>query len=217
MTHSKPSIGGNIRILIADDHEIVREGIARCMASEPDFEIVGLADNGRQSIELYDLLQPDVLLLDIQMPEMNGLEVLIELNKRRPQPKVIVVTAFGGDEFFRRAIHVGAQGYLLKDSPLQQIWETIRRVAAGQCIDAGALHSSSNNTLRKPPLTNRELEVLGLMAEGCSNKQIGVRLLITEGTAKTHVFSIMEKLDVSGRTEAVVMAARRGILDISNQ
>ncbi|MFY7873854.1 MAG: response regulator [Pirellula sp.] len=205
-----------IRVLIADDHEIVREGIASCIESESGFEIVGRACNGREAVGLYDSLHPDVLLLDVQMPIMNGHEVLAELSTRKPPPKVIVITIFAGDETARRSIHGGALGYLLKDSPRRVIWDAIRQVAAGKRVIDESVLPALTQTMSKSPLTKREIEVLRLMASGCGNKEIGVQLSITEGTAKTHVFAIMEKLGASGRTEAVVIAARRGILELSS-
>jgi DNA-binding NarL/FixJ family response regulator len=204
-----------IRILIADDHEIVREGIVSCIKTQDDFEIVGLAKNGLETLHRIDELSPDVLLLDIQMPLLDGHDILKALKERAFGPKSIVISTFSADDIVRRALLAGAMAYLLKDAPREEIWETIRKVAKGQTVVKPSLLPRSHEALNKAPLTNRELDVLGLMAKGHSNKQIGLQLSITEGTAKTHVFAIMEKLGANGRTEAVVIAARRGILELS--
>ena len=199
------------RIMLADDHLIVREGLVTVLGDEPDFEFVGFAEDGQQACEEYARLLPDVLLLDLRMPKRDGLEVARELVGKF-QAKVIILTTFDNDEDLKQSLKAGAKGYLLKEAEKEEIADAIRTVAQGGNYLPAKLGGKLANFAFRAELTERELEVLRLMCEGKSNKEIGTNLFITEGTVKTHVKSIFYKLDVISRSEAVSTAIRRGLV-----
>jgi two-component system, NarL family, response regulator len=201
----------HIRIMLADDHLIVREGLVTVLSDEPDFEFVGFAEDGEQACEEYAKLLPDVLLLDLRMPKRDGLEVARELVSRF-QAKVVIVTTFDNEEDLKQSLKAGAKGYLLKEAEKEEIIDAIRTVAEGGNYLPAKLGGKLANFAFRAELTERELEVLRLMCEGKSNKEIGTKLFITEGTVKTHVKSIFYKLDVISRSEAVSTAIRRGLV-----
>ncbi len=203
-----------IRVLLADDHAIVREGMRSLVSQVAKFEVVGLAADGNEAINLYDRLNPDVVLLDLQMPILNGHAVLEVLSNRNPKPKIIVITTFQGDEDLRRAVRAGAMGYLLKDASIELICETICKVYEGIPVFESTQIMSLTKSLGKPHLTEREQLVLQLIAQGLCNKQIGSKLHISAGTVKTHVHAVMTKLEASSRTEAVIIGAERGLVRI---
>ena len=203
---------GLIRVGIVDDHPVVRDGLAAILGLQPDIKVVGEAATGREACALFDRQRPDVLLLDLKMPGMDGLEVVQTLCAAHPEARIVILTTYGGDEDIFRSLKAGARGYLLKDAPRQQILEAIRTVhAGGRYLPAAIVSKVAEHALR-PELTGREREVLQHMARGESNKEIGAALFVSEGTVKTHVKSILAKLDASSRTEAVTIATRRGII-----
>ncbi len=213
-----------IRILVADDHPVVRDGLVAILETQPDFDVVGEASNGKEAIELSKQLEPDVLLLDLEMPEMDGVESLQALRTVRPETQVIVFTAFDTDERIVSAVQAGAQGYLLKGAPRNDIFKAIRVVSQGgsllEPVVASKLlrHMSGQtepNARLVEPLTDREMEVLQELAQGKTNREIADTLIISERTVKFHVSSILGKLDADNRTEAVAIAAQMGLVDLS--
>ncbi len=211
-----------IRILVADDHPIVRDGLVAILSTQPDFEVVGEAGNGPEAIERATTLQPDVMLLDLEMPELDGVEVLRRLAQSNPEVRVIVFTAFDTDERILGAVQAGAQGYLLKGAPRKELFEAVRVVHAGgsllQPVVASKLLRQVSHQSHAVPtvdaLTPREVEVLRLLAQGLQNKEIAAQLVISERTVKFHVSSIMSKLGAGNRTEAVTLAAQQGLIEL---
>ena len=201
-----------IRVLIADDHTVVRDGVAAILGLQPDMKVVAEASDGEEACALFEKHKPDVLLLDLRMPQKDGLETVKTIRAKRPDARIIILTTYGGDEDIFRSLKAGAKGYLLKDAPRQQILEAIRTVHAGDRYIPASIASKAAEHALKPQLTTREVEVLQRMARGESNKEIGAALFVSEGTVKTHVKSILAKLDASSRTEAVTIATRRGFI-----
>lgn len=201
-----------IKILIVDDHPVVRDGLSAIISRRSDMQVVGEAENGTQAVTLFRQFHPDVTLLDLQMPELSGVEVIATLRPDFPQARFIVLTTFDGDEDIYRALRVGAQAYLLKGTPREELLEAIRAVHAGQKRIPPEVASKLAERLIQPELTERELEVLQLIVAGQSNKEIGTTLTITEGTVKVHVNSLLGKLGVQDRTQAVTEALKRGIV-----
>ncbi|MBV8587371.1 MAG: response regulator transcription factor [Verrucomicrobia bacterium] len=212
----KPSPTNVIRVLIADDHPIVREGLAAILGTQKDIKVVAEAADGEEACVLYDKHSPDVVFLDLRMPKKDGLQVVTELiSSRRPKPRIIVMTTYETEEDVRRALRAGAKGYLLKGAQPEQIVETVRRVAAGESLVSAKIARTLTESLAHPELSTRELQVLRHMAAGESNKEIGQRLNITEHTVKAHVQSILGKLDAAGRTEAIAVAVKRGLIQLA--
>jgi DNA-binding NarL/FixJ family response regulator len=203
-----------IRILIADDHPVVREGLVTILGLQDDLEVVGQARDGEEACRLYEQLRPDILILDLRMPKKDGLEVLSELMAQRPRPRIIVLTNSLKAEDLRRALTAGAKGYLLKGAEPSQVWEMIREVHSGKSSLPHEVAAQLADSMAQPELSQRELQVLKQMALGKSNKEIGQVLYISEHTVKNHVQAILEKLNAVGRTQAVALAAQRGLVDI---
>ena len=211
-----------IRILIADDHPIVREGLATVLNQEEDLEVVGLAENGLEAVAVARKLCPDIILMDLQMPEMDGVEAIHQIKEEAQDIGIIILTTFDADDYIFRGIEAGARGYLLKDSPPGEVLKAIRAVYKGESLIqprvASRLLDRFSQLARAPAteevLSPRELEVLQLMAQSRVNKEIAAELLIGESTVKTHIVHIFNKLGVKGRTEAVTEAARRGIIKL---
>jgi two-component system NarL family response regulator len=201
-----------IRILAADDHELMRAGLVAIINMQPDMKVVAEAANGEEACELFNQCRPDITLTDLKMPKMEGLGLIKHVRGIDKHAKIIVLTTFDGDEDIYRSLKAGAKGYLMKDTPRGQLIDAIRAVQKNEQFISSHIAQILSSSLDREHLTPRELEILGLIAEGFANKQIGSRLGITEGTVKTHVNSIMQKLRVGGRTEAVVSAARRGFI-----
>lgn len=203
-----------IRVLIVDDHPMLREGVAAVVGTQQDIEIVGEAENGQRAIEQFRRLRPDVTLLDLQMPVMGGLEALAAIRAEFPEARVVVLTTYSGDAQAVRALKTGAMGYLLKSALRTELLETIRAAHAGRRHLAQEVASEIALHAVDDTLSERELSVLKLVAAGQANKQIAAELAITEDTVKAHLKNIFSKLAVKDRTEAVTQAAKRGIIEI---
>jgi DNA-binding NarL/FixJ family response regulator len=203
-----------IRILTVDDHQLLREGIAAVLSAQDDMTLVGEASNGREALESFRRLRPDVVLMDLRMPEMNGLEAIAAIRAEFPNARLIVLTTYSGDAQAAAALKAGAAGYLLKNLVRKELIETIRVVHAGKRRVPPQIATEIAEHVADDALSEREIEVLRRVAAGNSNKLIAVELGISEGTVKTHMKSILPKLDASDRTHAVTIALKRGILDI---
>jgi DNA-binding NarL/FixJ family response regulator len=211
-----------IRILVADDHPVVREGLIAILSTQPDFDVVGEAGTGVEAVAQVEDLKPDVLLLDLAMPELDGVETLERLREVSPEVRAIVFTAFDTDERILSVMQAGAQGYLLKGVPREELFNAVRVVHAGgsllQPVVASKLlrqvSRQNQTTTEVESLTPRELEVLRLVAQGLQNKEIAAELIISERTVKFHVSSIMGKIGAGNRTEAVALAAQQGLIDL---
>jgi DNA-binding NarL/FixJ family response regulator len=211
-----------IRILIVDDHPVVREGIASMLKKETDFKVVGEASNGLEAVEKARELSPDVVLMDLRMPEMDGVEAISRIKTEKPEIKFIILTTYSDDEYIFKGIAAGARAYLLKDAPRDELFKAIRMVSRGESLIQPVVASRVLDKLaelsRKTPagdtLSDREIEVLRLMAGGESNKDIAGHLSITQSTVKTHITSIFQKLNVTTRTEAVTNALKKGIIQL---
>jgi DNA-binding NarL/FixJ family response regulator len=206
-----------IRILAVDDHPLLREGIAALVSKQVDMRLVGEASSGRESVELFRRLRPDVVLMDVQMPDMSGIDALIAIRGEFPSAKVIVLTTYAGDALAQRALRAGAQAYVLKGSVRRELLDTIRAVHRGLKRVHPEVAAELAHHLGDEALSSRELEVLALIASGRSNKQIASELSITEETAKAHVKSIIAKLQANDRTHAVTLALARGIIQLPPQ
>jgi len=214
-----------IRILLADDHPIVREGLRALLETQSDFDVIAECANGEEALRLSSALRPDMLLLDLEMPVLDGVETIRRLRQTSHVPRIIVFTAFDNDERIIHAIQSGADGYLLKEAPREEIFKAIRVTMEGgsllQPIVASKLlrhvgRGSAQHTMPVDELTERELEVLRLLAQGMPNKEIAAQLVISERTAKFHVSSIMGKLGATNRTEAVALAAQHGLITLKS-
>lgn len=203
-----------IRILIADDHPIVRDGLNAVINDQPDMTVVAEAGNGKEAVELARQHRPDVMLVDLRMPQMNGLEAVNAIRGEWPEARLIILTTYDGDEDIYRALQAGAQAYLLKGMPRAELLDTIRAVHAGHKRIPPEVAAKLAERISASELTDRERDVLKLIVGGCSNKEIGASLSITEGTVKAHVNSILSKLGVNDRTQAVTEAMRRGIVHL---
>lgn len=201
-----------IRILIADDHSVVREGLVSLVKRKSDMVVVGEASNGREAVDLWKEHRPDVTVLDLRMPELDGVGAIKEIRELDENAHIVVLTTYDGDEDIYRAIKSGAKAYLLKDTARDALVETVRRVHAGETYLPPSLAAKLAERVSGEALSPREMEVLQRLAAGKSNKEIGAELFISEGTVKTHIKSIFTKLDVVTRTEAVATATRRGLI-----
>ena len=203
-----------IRILIADDHSVVREGLVSLVKRKSDMVVVAEASNGREAVQLWKEHRPDVTLLDLRMPELNGVGAIKEIRELDENAHIVVLTTYDGDEDIYRAIKAGAKAYLLKDTARDALVDTVRRVHAGETYLPPQLAAKLAERVSGEALSPREIDVLQRMAVGKSNKEIGAELFISEGTVKTHIKSIFSKLDVVSRTEAVATATRRGLIQL---
>jgi DNA-binding NarL/FixJ family response regulator len=203
-----------IRILTVDDHQLLREGIAAVLEGQPDMVLVGQASNGREAIEAFRQHRPDVTLMDLRMPDMSGIEAITAIRAEFPNARIIVLTTYAGDVQAAGALKAGASGYLLKNLVRKELLETIRAVHAGKRRVPPEIATEIAEHIADDALTEREIDVLRRVAAGKSNKVIAAELDIAEGTVKTHMKSILPKLDASDRTHAVMIALKRGILDV---
>ena len=204
-----------IRLLIVDDHPVVRDGLRGMLERQPDFEVVGEAGDGKEALSSAEILKPDIVLMDLRMPVMDGVAALGEIKTRQPQIQVLVLTTYDSDADILPAIEAGAAGYLLKDSSREDLYDGIRAAARGETVLAPAVAARLVGRMRMPAddqLSSREVEVLQLVAEGASNSDIAAQLHISQATVKSHLVNIFGKLGVSDRTAAVTAALRRGIL-----
>lgn len=213
----QPKVQPKILILIVDDHPVVRAGLTSMLATQPGIAVVGSVSSGEEALAMLKEKQPDLILLDLRMPGMDGLTMLRELAKRVPSPKVIVLTSFETDEDIYRAVQAGARGYLLKNTQQNEIVEAIRAVHAGRRHIPPRIAARLADRITRSTLTARELEILEMLAKGLTNKQIGIALGISDNTARNHVNSIIEKLEVSDRTEAATTAIQQGIIHIGTE
>ena len=201
-----------IRVLVADDHPVVRIGLTAIVSAQPDMAVVGEARNGQEAIELYRKHRPDVLLIDLRMPVLGGLDAVLAIRAEFPTSRIIVLTTYDTDEDIVRALKAGVQGYLLKDSVGETMLEAVRAVHAGHRRVAPEVGTRLADRVAGSELTPRELEVLKLLARGGTNKDLAAALSITEGTVKGHVNNILGKLGVTDRTMAAAAALQRGII-----
>src|SRR5438034_2102757 len=210
----KTAKNSRIGILIADDHSVLRQGLVSLIGFESDMMVVGEAGNGREAVDLWKRHRPEVTLLDLRMPELDGVGVIKQIRADDENTRIIVLTTFDGDEDIYRAIQAGAKGYLLKDVPREALMDSIRRVHAGETCVPVHLAAKLAERISGETLSSREIDVLKLMAKGKSNKEIGSALFISEGTVKSHVKAIFAKMNVISRTEAVASATRRGLIQL---
>ncbi len=209
-----------IRILIVDDHTVVRDGLSAMLGREDDFEVVGEAQNGLEGVEKAVLLKPDVVLMDLRMPELDGVEAMRRIREQKPEINFLVLTTFDTDEYIYDAIEAGAKGFLLKDASREELFKAVRAVSRGDSlidpsVAARVLNRFAQLSRESAPqelLSEREREVLDLLAKGSANKEIAASLSLSESTIKTHVANIFQKLEVNDRTSAVTQALQRGII-----
>lgn len=207
-----------IRILIIDDHPVVREGLSGMLAGQPDFEVIGMAADGDTAVKMHGSLAPDVTLMDLRMPGQDGVGAIKAINTQQPSSRIIVLTTYDSDADILRAIEAGATGYLLKDTPREELFRAIRAAAKGDSVLAPAVAARIMNQMRAPAeenLSAREIEVLHLVAKGASNREIGKSLHISTATVKTHLIHIYGKLGVDDRTAAVTKALEKGIITLA--
>lgn len=201
-----------IRVLVVDDHTVVRDGLSIIIDQEPGLEVVAQAANGRQAVELWQVHRPDITLMDLQMPLLNGADAIREIKTAYPEARIIVLTTFDGDEDIYRALRAGAKSYLLKDVRREELFHCIREVQAGKYFLPPEVAAKLAGRQPLVALTARELEVLRLLSEGKSNKAVAAQLSIAEVTVKSHVRAVFAKLNVLSRTEAIAVANRTGLL-----
>jgi DNA-binding NarL/FixJ family response regulator len=208
-----PITASRIRILTVDDHPLILEGIANVLQRQPDMELVGEASDGYQAIEAFGKFRPDVTLVDLQMPGMNGIDTIIAILEKWPGARCVVLTTYAGDVQATRALKAGAKGYLLKSMLRKDLVETIRTVHSGKSRIPDEIASELASHLTSDALSPREIEVLRLVGDGCSNKIAADHLKISEDTVKGHMRSILSKLNANDRTHAVMIAVRRGFIE----
>jgi two-component system NarL family response regulator len=201
-----------LTLLVADDHPVVREGLVSLINRQPDMRVIGEARDGQESLEKYFALHPDVVIVDLRMPGMDGIEVVKRICEKEPSARVIVITLSQSQEDIYGALQAGAQGYALKDAGLDQLIRCIHAVGSGQTWIPPEIGAKLAKRVSDPELTRRECEVLRAVAQGKSNKEIGTVFNISEGTVKVHITHILEKLKVTGRTEAINVAVKRGLV-----
>jgi two-component system, NarL family, response regulator len=204
----------NVRVLIADDHPVVRSGLAMILEYASGIETVAEAGTGSEAVQLFRQHQPDVVLMDLKMPEMGGVDAIATIRQEYPNARIIVLTTYDGDEDIYRGLSAGARGYLLKNVTRQELIEAIQRVHAGQKYIPAEVGARLAERMSNPQLTERERQVLLQITEGKSNQDIATALNVSEGTIKFHVNGILRKLNVSDRTQAVLVALKRGIANL---
>jgi len=209
-----PSAAQQIRVLIVDDHPLLREGVMAVLANEADVRVVAEASNGREAVEAFRAHRPDIVLMDIQMPEMNGIDAIAGIRSEAPNARIVVLTTYKGDVNALRALRAGAVGYLLKGQLRTELVETIRAVHAGGRRIPAEIATDLAAHLGEDSLSEREIQVLRSVAQGNSNKRVAAQLGVSEETVKAHMKSIVSKLNANDRTHAVTIALRRGILEL---
>jgi DNA-binding NarL/FixJ family response regulator len=203
-----------IKVMCVDDHPLVREGIATVIRSQSDLDLVAVAPNGHTAIQLYREQRPDVVLMDLRLPDISGIDAMVAIRADFPDAKIIILTTFEGDVEIRRSLQSGARGYMLKTAPPKELVEAIRLVHAGKRLIPPELANTLAEHVSDESLSNREIEVLRQVANGKGNREIGEILFISEETVKAHLKHILEKLDADDRTQAVTIALRRGIMHL---
>lgn len=203
-----------VRVLLVDDHSIVRQGLAAMIDNEPDLTVVGQAGNGHEAIDRYRQLQPDVTLMDLRMPQVSGVDATMAICAEFTHARIIILTTYDGDEDIFRGLSAGAKGYLLKDAEPDELLNAIHVVRNGQQYIPPHVGAKLAQRINNPELTDRELEVLRLVAQGMSNLEIGVALRITESTVKSNINRILSKLGAKDRTQATIIALKRGIASL---
>ncbi|WP_103935140.1 response regulator transcription factor [Bryocella elongata] len=203
-----------INILIVDDHPVVRQGLRAMLSSEPDFVVSGLAASAREALTQVQRNQPDVVLMDLRMPEMEGTDAIVELRKIAPGIRILVLTNYGSDEYIVRATQAGAMGYLLKNTPQEEIVKAVRMIFQGERYVPKVIAQRLFEAIGREELSQRELEVLSLVALGCTNKDVAQRLFISDKTVRNHVTGCLLKLQAKDRTEAVTRAIERGLIRV---
>ncbi len=209
-----------IRILLADDHPVVRAGLAGMLGTEPDLEVVGEASDGDEAVSLVERVRPDIVLMDLQMPRLDGVAAIRRIREASAPPSILVLTTYDTDARILAAVEAGANGYLLKDAPREELFAAIRAAAAGGTPLSPAVASRLMQRVRSggdEALSPREIDVIELVARGSSNTEIARRLRISEATVKTHLLHIFEKLGVGDRTSAVTTALRRGLIQLPDE
>ena len=215
-----------IRVLLVDDHVVVRKGLRALLEREPGIEVAGEAENGQQAVQLAERLRPDVILMDLEMPVLNGIEATRQISARDPEARIVVLTSHAAEEDVFPALKAGAQGYLLKHSPPDEVLRAIRRAQDGETVLHPTIARMVLQDLRRPspprqpptsdPLSERELEVLRLIARGMSNQEIADTLVVGEATVRSHVSAILRKLQLASRTQAALYALREGLASLGD-
>ncbi len=207
-----------IKILIADDHTIVRAGIRQLLETQPDLEVIAETENGREAVEQVIRLKPTVVLMDLRMPEMDGVQAIAQIKSQRPETNILVLTTYDTDADIVRAVDAGATGYLLKDVPREELFRAVRATAKGETVLASSVAARLMGKVRsggEEALTSREIDVLLLVARGATNQEVAESLHISKATVKSHLIQICNKLGVSDRTAAVTTAIEKGIIRLS--
>jgi DNA-binding NarL/FixJ family response regulator len=207
-----------IRLIITDDHPVVRDGLKSMLAAQPDFDVIGEAANGEEAIRQAEILKPDVILIDLRMPVMDGVTAISRLRLSSPDVQILVLTTYDSDADILRAIEAGATGYILKDAPREELFRAVRFTAKGQSYLSPSVATRLMGHMRSPAgemLSPREVEILQFVATGLSNKEIAGKLQISETTVKSHLLHIFAKLQVNDRTQAVTLAVQKGIIQIN--
>ena len=214
MSQSPQSAPAKIRLLVVDDHFVVRIGLTSALNLEPDMEVVGEAKDGREAVSAYERLLPDVVVMDYQLPHLNGAEATTAIRQKFPDAHVIILSVYKGEEDVHRAVQAGASGYLPKSSGADELLEAIRVIHRGRRYFPTAINAALESRAGRSELSDREREVLGMLVRGRSNKEIAIALGISENTVKVHTTRVFEKLGVADRLEAVTAAIQRGIVHI---
>ena len=204
-----------IKVLAVDDHPLVRKGIASILANEPDMKLVGEANNGREAVDLFHQFHPDVTLMDLRMPEMDGVQATQAIRREYPEARIIALTSYDGDQDIYRALEAGVRGYMLKEMVHTDVLRAIRTVHSGKRLMPNEVAQRLSEYFPQVALTQREVEVLGHVAKGMANKEIATQLGTASGTVKMHIQNILAKLGAADRTHAVTIAMERGILHLN--
>ncbi|MFK8185361.1 MAG: response regulator [Phormidesmis sp.] len=212
MGHVLMSVESTIRVLVAEDHNVVREGIVSILNRKKDMTVVAEAKNGKEAVELYQEHQPDLTLMDLRMPKMEGLEAIIQIRQNDPKANIVILTTYDTDEDIYQGLQAGARGYLLKDATTAELAKAVRQVAAGKRFLPSNVAIKLVERMESDELTQRERDVLALMVQGSSTAKLAEMMHLSEGTIKFHINNIFQKLDVNDRAQAIVVALRRGII-----